>query len=395
MARHAKRLSRWLAWSIAVLFLLALGALAVLWWWIDPDDWRREIEARASTAIGRPVKLTGALRWQLGERIIIHSDGGEIANAAGFDAEPLARWSHLQFDIAARPLLDRQVKIGSIRIDGLQLELQRNDRGDVNWNLHSPAAGKQSGSAPGRSVAMRIGVVELHDAALRYRDAASGADWHATKIAARADLPADLAAQAQEFRNLQLSGSVAGGPLAGSVPFELQAPALSWSPQQIALPQFSVRGALATAQGSVMVKPGTAPEFNAALSMQAPSLRDLLATVSIKLPAMRDDTALGRFELGASVQHSSGATRADELSVVLDDTHLTGSLSLPRLDPLALRFDLTADRMDLDRYREPGKSKPMELPLAWLKQLDARGTLRIREARVEGVVAKDLRLDVR
>ncbi len=80
----------------------------------------------------------------------------------------------------------------------------------------------------------------------------------------------------------------------------------------------------------------------------------------------------------------------------LDDTQLTGAASLPRLEPLALRFDLVADKVDLDRYREPddAKSEPLELPLAKLKALDAKGTLRIREARLVGAAAKEIRIDV-
>jgi AsmA protein len=394
MARNGWRLIRWLAWGTVALVLLALGALAVLWWWIDPDDWRGEIEARASAAVGRPVKLTGALRWQPGRQIIIHSDGGEVANAAGFDAEPLVRWSHVEFDVAARPLLDRQLQIGSIRIDGLQLDLQRNASGEVNWTPQPPA-----GAAPAQSVELSIGAVELRDATLRYRDAATGADWRVTGLTARTDFPADLTATTQEFRNLQLHGSVQGGPLVRSVPIDLQASTLRWSPQELALPAFTVQWAEATMQvtikGSVNMKAAAEPVLAARVSVQASSLRDLLATANIKLPATRDDNALGRFELGANVQHSAGATRADDLKIALDDTLLTGSLSLPSLDPLALRFDLGADRMDLDRYREPGKSKPLEMPLAWLKQLDAQGTLRIQNANIEGTTAKGVRIDVR
>jgi hypothetical protein len=55
-----------------------------------------------------------------------------------------------------------------------------------------------------------------------------------------------------------------------------------------------------------------------------------------------------------------------------------------------------ADRIDLDRYREPAdvKGDPLELPLAWLKQLDAVGSLGIRQATVAGAAAKEVRIDV-
>jgi len=43
---------------------------------------------------------------------------------------------------------------------------------------------------------------------------------------------------------------------------------------------------------------------------------------------------------------------------------------------------------------EDAAGKPFELPLAALKDLDARGALTIREARMAGAAARELRIDV-
>jgi AsmA protein len=393
MARNLRRLIFWFLAGIASLALLAVLALALLWWFLDPDDYRSQIEARASAAIGRPVHLTGALHWQLGRRIALVSEGGNIANADGFSPVPLARWSRVRLGVAARPLLDKRVLIDHVEIDGLQLQLQRDAEGRVNWELQV-AGGDEKSSA--QHIEIRIGGFALHAGALRYLDAGTGADWHVTGLEASAKLPADVMAADREFREVSLAGRVAGGQLmAEGVSFGFEAAVLRLSPQQLHLPAFRARWADARLSGHITARlPG--PDMDARLNLQAPSLRSLLATAGVKPPPMRDAGTLGALQLEFAMRYVADAATVTDLSMKLDDTHLTGQVSLPKLEPLALRFDLTADRVDLDRYREPAdvQSEPLELPLAWLKQLDARGALQIRQATVAGAAAKEVRIDV-
>ena len=81
----------------------------------------------------------------------------------------------------------------------------------------------------------------------------------------------------------------------------------------------------------------------------------------------------------------------------LDDTQLSGNASAPSLSPLAVRFNLKADRIDLDRYLEPPDFKGDPLDLArgqaqgrWMR----RASLRIANARVAGVDATGIQIKV-
>jgi AsmA protein len=393
MARHLRRLTCWILGSFAALVLLALLAVAGLWWFLDPDDYRAQIQARASSAIGRPVHLTGALRWKLGRRISLVSEGGDIANAAGFDAEPLARWSKITLGLAARPLLHKRVLIDRIDVEGLQLRLQRNAAGSANWELAVEDGGQDAAKQP---VVLRIAEVAVRQGALRFEDAMTQASWRVTAADAYARLPEDLGAPDRTLRDVAVSGRLAGGMLAAEgVTFSLQAPALQWSPQRLDVPDFTLRWADAEVKGGIAT-PLPVLDVTARLDAQAPSLRAGLATIGMATPPLRDPSTLGPMQMRTSLRYTAGALQLDALSFRLDDTQVQGQVSLPKLAPLALRFSLTADRIDLDRYREPAdvKSKPLELPLAFLKQLDARGTLRIRQATVAGAAAREVIIDV-
>jgi AsmA protein len=394
MARHFRRLILWLLAGIATLALLALCALAAIWWFIDPDAFRPQIQARASAAIGRPVHLTGKLRWQLGSRVFIASDGGDVANGPGFGADPLVRWSQLRLGVALRPLLHKQVLIDQVEVDGLQLRLERNAQGEANWEFQFAPRAQD---VPASSVVLRVDAVKLSNVDVRYLDASTGADWHVGGLEFEAQLPADLAAEDREFRALHLAGQVAGGPIAdGGVSFSLRADFLRLTPQQLQVPAFKLQWADSILAGSVAATLGANPAAAIGLGLQAPSLRTLLATVGVTPPPMKDPAALGKLRLGAAVHYAADTATVDELVMALDDTNLTGTVSLPRIEPLALRFDLAADRVDLDRYMEPDDvpGKPFELPLAKLKALDVKGVLRIRQATVAGAAAKEVRIDV-
>jgi AsmA protein len=394
MARNIHRLILWLLAGLATLTVLALLALAALRWLIDPNDFRAQLEARASAAIGRPVRLTGDLSWQLGARIHLASAGGEIVNAQGFGPTPLLRWSGLRLAVAARPLFDRRVVVDCIEIDGLQVNLQRDAQGAGNWALQ---LADKADDAAASAMTLHLDTVALRNAQIRYQDAASDADWRLTDLGLQMRLPADLTAADLQFRAVDLTGRAAGGPLAsGGVAFALRTDSLRISAQQALVPAFVVHWGDARLDGDLSAQLGAAPAATGSLALQAPSLRALLASVGVTPPPMADPGALGALRARTTYRYSAGAAAFTDLSVQLDDTSLTGALSLPRLAPLALRFDLAADRVDLDRYLEPDdvQSEPLTLPLAALKALDAKGVLRIKRATLAGAAAKELRIDV-
>jgi AsmA protein len=396
MARNHRRLILWLLAGVAGFVLLALLVLAALWIFVDADDFRPSLETRASALLGRPVRLTGTLHWKPGARIVVSSDGGEIANAPGFGPAPFARWKKVELGLALRPLLRRQVVVDAIVLDGLDLQLARDAAGANNWSF--PALTGQGGGETSGGVSFQVGEVTLNDAAVRYQDAASGADWRVEQLALHARLPEDLRASERVYRDLRLGALLRGGPLvAAGVRVAFEADTVELAVASASLPKFAARWADATLQGD-----DTRLQWSEALALQgklrfdAPSLRALLATAGVTPPPMQDATTLGHVAFAATVNHAQGAAKLDALDLTLDDTRFTGSASLPSLSPLALRFELNADRVILDRYLEPEdvKSEPFTLPLAQLKSLDARGVLNIGEARSMGAVAKGVRIDV-
>jgi len=84
-----------------------------------------------------------------------------------------------------------------------------------------------------------------------------------------------------------------------------------------------------------------------------------------------------------------------QLALGVDDSKLTGTLSIKHLNKPAYRFDLALDQIDLDRYlpapppekagtKNQPPAQPVELPLSQLRAFDLQGKLRINTAARRG-----------
>ena len=392
MARHARRLILWTTGVLLSLALLAMLGIAVLVWGVNPDIFRGRIERAATQALGRPVVLAGALRWQPGLNFRIESADGRIANAEGFGSSSLASWRALRLGVQLKPLLGRRLVIDHLELDGLQLSLARNARG-ANWTLPSP------NTPPDEGLALALGSVALRDSAVSFTDESSGSAWSATALHLDIDLPPQLDAPQLRFSGLSLQARVNGAPLEPSgLALQVSVPRLDVdrAGSRLVAPEWQVKWNDATFSGALDATVGGTPAAEGSLRVQAPSLRRLLQSLSITAPGTSDASVLGALEASARFvvgEHSAALTQLD---MQLDSTRVTGGLTLPALSPLSVRFDLAADQVDIDRYLAPADEPgtPLELPLAQLRALDAQGVLKIRHARLAGAAAREMRIDV-
>ena len=115
----------------AALLLLSLG---LLWLVNDEELLRGQIEQRVSHLTGRQLTLDG-LDFELGQRTSIRIPGIRLTNPGWAKESYLVSIDFLEVDLDLEKLLDRQVTIERLALSGVQLNLEKNDVGDANWNL--------------------------------------------------------------------------------------------------------------------------------------------------------------------------------------------------------------------------------------------------------------------
>jgi AsmA protein len=104
----------------------------------------------------------------------------------------------------------------------------------------------------------------------------------------------------------------------------------------------------------------------------------------------------------ANAAISESAMRLTDLSLELDDTTLSGQLSVPLTEDGRLEFALAADSINADDYMAPadaaaadadsGSSDDIEIPVDLIRSLKARGTLTLERATLAGMLFEDLEL---
>jgi AsmA protein len=394
MARIAHRLIRVIAVTLAALLLLAVIGVVALLWFIDADVFRPRIQDMASTALGRPVTL-GRLHWNIGKRVALRTEDGAVGNPSGFDAAPLASWRSIDFAVDLWPLLrEKAVRIDHVSVRGLAVDLQRAADGAVNWEF--PALSGESALTESNASAIQadddsglkfaLGSLTLEDASLRFRDVNAGQNIALDAINLSLRLPEDLNAPQWNLRDIDLAAKFQ------NLPLSLRAASLRVTPAEpaIDLPMFESSFDAIKVSGLLQATLGDALAVDARLAIVVPALREQMQRLDFPLPPMQDASAPGPVTLDAHFNFAAGALRIDALKLKVDDTTLTGQVELPSLDPLALRFELDADRIDADRYLSASSepSEPFELPVRELKSIDAKGTLRVGELRAQGAVVR-------
>jgi AsmA protein len=223
--------------------------------------------------------------------------------------------------------------------------------------------------------------------------------WQLGDLALDVTLPPDLNAPLLELRNVAIRGRLSGGPLpAAGVAVEFHAGSLQQdaTAATLAIPAFGALWGDAKLSGSVEATYGATPGAHGKVALHVPSVRMLLASFAFIPPPMADPGTLGKLDLSGAFDFKGPSLAVTDLQAVLDDTRLSGTVSVAQFTPFAMRFDLQGDAVDLDRYLKPAdyKGKPFELPLAQLKALNVQGVLRMKSATVMGAKATELRLDV-
>lgn len=148
--------------SAAIVLLLIVGVALASRMLFDQPRWISLLEQRASAASGRPVRI-GALSVHLLPLPGVDAYRVQVANPAGAQSALLLQADQVSARLALWPLLIGQVQLSGLTAQGVQLELERDRDGIVNW--HWPVVG--NGAAP--LDLGKLTAIEINQSSVRYR----------------------------------------------------------------------------------------------------------------------------------------------------------------------------------------------------------------------------------
>lgn len=176
---------------VAILFgvvvALVLAAVIILPLVINPNDYKNEITALVKQQTGRELRIPGDIKLSVFPWLGLQLGAASLSNAPGFGktpfSPPFAEVKAAEVRVRLLPLFTGRVEVGTVVLDGLHLDLQRNAKGVSNWadllatgeQAKKPAPASEKPAATGGSpvAALAIGGLEVRDAALSWQDAQS------------------------------------------------------------------------------------------------------------------------------------------------------------------------------------------------------------------------------
>jgi AsmA protein len=318
-------------WLVGGLILLALIAVAIFAATFDPNRYRDDVERLVKEQTGRTLQLKGPLEMAYWPSLGARVSGVSLSERAA-DRE-FVSLSSAHASVALMPLLRGEVVVDRLRVSGLKAQIVKDEQGRFNFqDLIEAKPGEKPAPKPaekgdGAPVKFDIASIQIENAAIAYRDLASGQDISLSDL------------------NLQ-TGRIAEN-----------------------------------AQGKV--------DFSTTLKRNEPPLEAKLA-------------------LDGSYVLKPDAIAVD-FNAKLDESSLQGKLDIARAAQIAYGFDLSIDRIDLDRYLassekrrpaasekkgEPKRADDAPVDLSGLKGLNAKGKLQIGALQVQGLKLANLKTEV-
>ena len=420
--------------------IVAVAAVA-LFLFFDPNDFRDKISAGVKEQTGRDLVIEGDLSLTLFPWLAVEVGPTQLGNAPGFSGDQFLSFEKASLSVRLMPLIfQQQVKVGTASLDGLAVNLQVASNGTTNWDdladggeADTPDDGDESGG----SAEIDVANVSVSNANVSYSDAQSGSSYSVSNLSfdtgsIAANVPIDMTAEfdfdstpgelgghlairgtasmSDGAAQVSLSGLNVSGELRGVVSaatelnFDSREINVDTVAQSISLGEMdlAVLGLSMSADVAPFSYAGT-PQPTANLSVASFSLKELMAVLDIEPPVTADPDALERVSFSATAAVGETAIALSAMNLELDESAMTGTLSVPLAADGKLEFDLGVDEITLDGYMAPAddsvtaadeESGDIEIPVDLIRTLNANGIFKIQRAHLSGMEFENLELGV-
>ncbi len=408
-----------------LLIIVALGfALTHLF---DPNDYKDEIRQIARDKAHIELTLNGDIGWSLFPWLGLELHEASVATLAK-PTEPFADLQMLGLSVRVLPLLRREVQMSDVRVEGLNLRLNRDKDGHGNWEdvgkvpapvtpATTPATPGEPAPAPETTVQVEkpaqpirldIDSLTVNNARVEYNDEKTGRQFSAESIQlstgpvhdstnipvkltaflgtnqpvvrVRTELTGELrferALQRYKFEDMKVSGEVAGDPLQGkTMTFAAQGQLLldkaanvaEWTGIKISANQLRALGELKVNDLD------KTPQISGGISIAQFDLAKFVDSIGQKLPAMAEGS-LSKVELVSRVAGTPTSVSFDNINLKVDDSSFSGRIAVEDFAKQSLRAALKADTFNVDRYLPP-------------KSAEANSATQVRQAEVASTEA--------
>ncbi len=444
-----------------IVVALLLFAVLVFVATFDANNYKPQIIEQVEKATGRDFSIDGDIELSVFPWVGLQVEDVTLGNATGFKAEQFAAIKQLDVKVNVLPLLKKEVQINTIRLHGLNVSLEVDKNKSNNWSglTQSDAvddlakesdiaetkvdtAEEEGSVSPLQS--LQVEGFEFVDAVIRYENRSSNtkatvSEINLTTSAIQFDQPVEVQFSARvesnqpaidtrlklttrlsfnkEFTEFNLRDFIftivvnANEFIKQDEQVEIKSSIdVSMDEQRLILKQLQIAALGTNTQADVTVSQFLqTPLIQGDIEIQPFNAVEVAKRVGVELPVMAKADALHHVALKTKIKLQGEKLQANDFSLSLDGSVLTGWLHVINISKQQLRYDLAFDQLNINDYLPPvteemsetavaaGVESPdgsaggtatgdekIELPVEMMRQLDVQG-----EFRIASLVAKE------
>lgn len=238
---------------------------------VDPVQLTKLLSNSVKAATGRDLKISGPVSLSFFPGISVSAERLSLSNATWASNPEMLTLNRIDLNIKMLPLLSKRIEVGSVKLAGLDLHLQKNASGKVNWDMSTGSpntSGPSSDNADTSSVGdnlIYMDSVSAVDARIQYQDSFGSISnyqikrFSLTERGDKSNISLNMQAQGQA---LELSGKT------GSLSKMLRQSDASSLQFPVDL-NLTMNGKTLSIKGEVSKSPKAIPTINLAFSSKA------------------------------------------------------------------------------------------------------------------------------
>lgn len=400
---------------------------------LNPNDYKTAITDLVREKTGRELILSGDIQVQISPWLDVTCVLGKVqlANNALFPNSNFIESEQAKLGLSLWPLLlQRRLHMGGIMLEGSTLNLFRSKEGVSNWQpLAKPPELTEKGTGETTTVnreqkqpllltlllgvtGLDLGKIQLTHTIVRYDNRQTGrlivikdlqlktgrlrekeqfpfeaefnlsydnkitkkpAIIRSSDIAMQGNATLFLADPHLLLEDLRIKGTLKGQSLPKrglKVVFSTNSD-IQLRQEKVTIKDFSLNHEDISLQGSGTLEDFSSPSFNISLKLPECSPQSVLKQLNITLPDLQDTDALTHLSAGLLVKGNMDMAEITDLTVKLDETTITGAVTVKERTNPAYEAIIHINDIDLDRYGLKKNEAPKVLVAPGEQQLDA------------------------
>jgi uncharacterized protein involved in outer membrane biogenesis len=332
------------------LVILALGAALVVPGFINWNDYKSEITARAQEATGRRLAIDGDIGFTILPTPALQVSRLRLANMKGASAPEMVTIGKLEVDVALIPLLSGEIQIKRVRVSKPVISIEVSADGKANYDFST--GGSSSSSDSEGSTDLSLDSLVIEDAKLSYIDAKSGTNQTVEGLSAKlsaGSLQGPFKATGRlTARKLTTTFDLTTGALntGGPLPLNL---ALGLANGAGTL---SFKGSLSQASADGTLKGKLAVAAPDALTL-IQALKPVIGSEIPELPALKQ-----KLSLNGDLEASAKSAAFNNIVTKIGETTAAGAISVDFANALNIDLALDVNRVNMDTWLQSAPEKP-------------------------------------